>query len=640
MIFLYAVLFLFFFQLISDFIEAIYAFGLMGTSIPPEIASVLLLFSPLLLLIPRRAIGRSGLILLIILTLAARLAYPLFDTRGKLLIAGLGVAAFLLWLAANLSNTSRKGESQIASQMGNGLALAVIASILLRAAGAGVDLSTSTMTQVIAWLLALLALTQLPNVKGEQAGNAAHAPFGKVAALSLGVMAAFTLCYFAFSAPNVIARWTGVDILPIIALLLAALLSVIWITGRATFWNWLSLAKIVAWNVAFLVALLLTILLHQIHFPSDPTAYPLYQSANSVLSFLPLVAMLLLSPVVLVDFRLFIQALLALHLSPRRLGGAFSLAALFLAVSIFAQVFTTVYDYIPVVGPFFRDKFWLVFLVVGLALALPLPLLRQPATAPIARQNILQGAYLVLGIAALGAAMITQPGPPVPVETSTIRVLTYNIQQGYRADGQKDLAAQLAVMQEWDADVIGLQESDSNRIAGGNADLVGYYASRLNMYSYYGPTTVTGTFGIALLSRYPIREPQTFFMYSVGEQTATLRAKIQVNEHWFNLFVTHLGNDGPIIQQQAVLQEADGLDNLIMMGDFNFEPGGAQYALTRQSLADAWLLRWKSGVDDQGVNPSDRIDHIFVSPGMQILDARYIYSPASDHPALGVEMGW
>ena len=48
---LYGILFLFFFQLMADFIEAIYAFGLMGTSIPVEMVSLLVMFSPLVLLI-------------------------------------------------------------------------------------------------------------------------------------------------------------------------------------------------------------------------------------------------------------------------------------------------------------------------------------------------------------------------------------------------------------------------------------------------------------------------------------------------------------------------------------------------------------------------------------------------------------
>ena len=48
---LHGLLFLIFFQLLSDFVEAIYAFGLMGTGIPAEIAFVLFFFSPLILLI-------------------------------------------------------------------------------------------------------------------------------------------------------------------------------------------------------------------------------------------------------------------------------------------------------------------------------------------------------------------------------------------------------------------------------------------------------------------------------------------------------------------------------------------------------------------------------------------------------------
>ena len=40
-VFVYSILFLFFFQLITDFIAGIYAFGLMGTELPPEIAALL-----------------------------------------------------------------------------------------------------------------------------------------------------------------------------------------------------------------------------------------------------------------------------------------------------------------------------------------------------------------------------------------------------------------------------------------------------------------------------------------------------------------------------------------------------------------------------------------------------------------------
>ncbi len=69
---LFGILFLFFFQLITDFVEAVYAFGLMGTGIPPEIAFVLFLFAPVLLLFPRRGMRGRALVVLAGVVLVAR----------------------------------------------------------------------------------------------------------------------------------------------------------------------------------------------------------------------------------------------------------------------------------------------------------------------------------------------------------------------------------------------------------------------------------------------------------------------------------------------------------------------------------------------------------------------------------------
>ena len=227
---------------------------------------------------------------------------------------------------------------------------------------------------------------------------------------------------------------------------------------------------------------------------------------------------------------------------------------------------------------------------------------------------------------------------PVVLPDETLRVCTYNIQQGYDAQGQLNVDGQLALLRRIDADVIGLQESDTNRAAGGNADVVRYLADRLGMYSYYGPKTVPGTFGIALLSKYPIEGARTFYMCSVCEQTATIEARIQIGETTYNVYVTHLGNDGPIVQQEAVLEELAS-EHVILMGDFNFRPDTAQYRMTTEVLDDAWALRWPQGTDDEGRQFPRRIDHVFVSPGTDVVAARYYTEPESDHPALVVEIG-
>ena len=215
-------------------------------------------------------------------------------------------------------------------------------------------------------------------------------------------------------------------------------------------------------------------------------------------------------------------------------------------------------------------------------------------------------------------------------------MVTYNIQQGYSADGKRSYAEQLEVIRSLKPDIVGLQETDVARFSGGNADVVRSIAEGLKMYSYYGPRTVTGTFGIALLSSYPIENPRTFFMYSQGEQTAAIEAQISVNGKPYTILVTHLGNGGPIIQQEQVLARLEGAHNVIAMGDFNFNLASPQYALTLKTLDDAWVQAGSPPAP--GLDLTDLIDHIFVTPGTQVKTAQYVVSPASDHPALVVEV--
>jgi endonuclease/exonuclease/phosphatase family metal-dependent hydrolase len=286
----------------------------------------------------------------------------------------------------------------------------------------------------------------------------------------------------------------------------------------------------------------------------------------------------------------------------------------------------------------------LVFLVPGVVLTLSMLLVRRRSFEWLPRtggSRRLLAAMVLICVFSLAGVAATAARPAVPSGLQTrLRVCTYNIQQGYDEAGSKNYAGQLVLLRGVNADVIGLQESDTARIAGGNADIVRYFADQLEMHSYYGPKTVPGTFGIALLSRYPIEDARTFYMYSEGEQTATIEARIRVGDQAFGLYVTHLGNGGPTVQQEAILEAIEGAEKVILMGDFNFRPDTAQYSLTTETLDDAWLLRWPEGVDGEGRRFDRRIDHVFLSPGTMVVDARYLTEPESDHPALVVEIEW
>jgi endonuclease/exonuclease/phosphatase family metal-dependent hydrolase len=145
-----------------------------------------------------------------------------------------------------------------------------------------------------------------------------------------------------------------------------------------------------------------------------------------------------------------------------------------------------------------------------------------------------------------------------------------------------------------------------------------------------------GTFGVALLSRYPLLEPATFYMLSEGEQTAAIRADVATPAGRCRLVVTHLGNGGPMAQQENVLQAIAGQGGLLLMGDFNFRPDTPQYERTTSGLADAWQAA--GAAPATSLDPSRRIDHLFVTPDVTVESADYILSPASDHPALLAEV--
>ncbi len=201
--------------------------------------------------------------------------------------------------------------------------------------------------------------------------------------------------------------------------------------------------------------------------------------------------------------------------------------------------------------------------------------------------------------------------------------------------------ASLAAIRKANPDIIGLEETDNARISGGNSDVVRYFAERLNYYSYYGPKTTVGTFGLALLSRYPIEKPRTFFMYSTGEQTAAIEAQITAGGKTYNVLVTHLGNGGPLVQQQEVLAQIDRLNpnsNIILMGDFNFTPADPPYQPTVQRLEDAWKSAALQSFPPAWTPPPASTT-FFYPLALGVLKADFYAPGPSDHPMLAVEVG-
>ena len=662
-----AIIFMIFFQLLTEFVEAIYLFGLLGTEIPTEIGLVILFFSPILLLFLKKPLTSPfGLKLLVSISLVSRAIEIFLPTRGRLIFSGIGFASMLLFFTAFLSNPKilQKSTTKV-KEIGSGLSLAIFALVLTRAVNSGSDLTAIGMFRIVSWFIVAMGLVLVwrgekflgTSDDPELPSNSSHEKFKptifsgdrfKIYLSSFGIINIIAILYFAITSPNIISRWGGASNLVLQVLLIIAWLYIsFWWLRRQT----VSPKIILGSGLLFSLFLVLSILPHQVNFPPTmESGYPL--AAPQVEAWQPLTGylMVLFSPALLLAFVYYLGEFFSDKPSPGVTAGSFSISGGFLLILVLSQVFTTVYDYIPVIGPAFRDKYWLtLFLPSILSFA---PILYKSKNPPVQTQLplktrrwwLISAAMLalisVIGLAWRGA----DPSPPME-EKTTLRVFTYNIQQGFDDQGERNFDGQLKLIREKSPDIIGLQECDTARIAGGNADVVAYMADHLDMYSYYGPSSVTGTFGIALLSRYPIENAATYFLYSKGEQVAVIEADITVGERVFRIYVTHLGNGGPIFQIQQMLELMQGQENLIAMGDFNFRPYEEQYAITPQEFLDAYIVAEQKTIPTLwgNVEPwevEERIDHFFISKDLKVSYLEYLTQPESDHPAVFAEIGW
>jgi endonuclease/exonuclease/phosphatase family metal-dependent hydrolase len=235
-------------------------------------------------------------------------------------------------------------------------------------------------------------------------------------------------------------------------------------------------------------------------------------------------------------------------------------------------------------------------------------------------------------------------------DPETLTVLTYNMQQGTDVEGNRNLHDQLRFIQKVNPDIIGLQESDSARPSLGNTDSARFFAERLGYYMYYGPNTISGTFGTAILSRFPLENPRTFFTYSTIDEVGTAVAEIEVEGRRIGLFNSHPAGPGEVksAHARALVAECAKYEHVITMGDHNARPGTPAYEIVAEALSNTWIEKYPDGSgpphpswpestpENRHYDVSTRrIDHIFVSPNFEVVESYYVFSPESetDHPA-------
>ncbi|WP_353943664.1 endonuclease/exonuclease/phosphatase family protein [Streptomyces sp. HUAS MG91] len=267
----------------------------------------------------------------------------------------------------------------------------------------------------------------------------------------------------------------------------------------------------------------------------------------------------------------------------------------------------------------------------------------------------------LLGTAPAVAAAGQHGPPPVP-----LRIATYNIHAGAGADNVFDLDRQAAALRALHADVIGLQEVDVHWGARSqDLDVAGELARRLGMRVSFAPIysldPVTAgeprrEFGVAVLSRYPIRSAANHEITRLSTQDPNPvpapapgfgEVTLKVRGVPVQVFVTHL--DYRADPSVRVAQVADTRRIMaaergavpgarqVLLGDFNATPDAPELAPLWTELRDAGPA---GGVTFPADVPVKRIDYVAVGSG---IDVRSVSVPdesvASDHRPVVAEVG-
>lgn len=226
-----------------------------------------------------------------------------------------------------------------------------------------------------------------------------------------------------------------------------------------------------------------------------------------------------------------------------------------------------------------------------------------------------------------------------PADNRTVRVMDYNLHNGFNTDGQLNMEDLAQVIEEADADVIGLQEVSRGWVLNGSVDMLEWLSQRLDLPYVYGPTEGL-LWGNAILSRYPIISEEAYPLPpdSLRLHRGYLVAEIDLGQEQVQIIDTHLhhlGADSELRQEQTpVLVEGwDGAAKTILMGDLNATPDAPEIVL----LAEAGLVNVTAEIGPTpsytyyAANPDHQIDYIWISPDLIPLESEIPQSTASDH---------
>ncbi|MFN7140219.1 MAG: endonuclease/exonuclease/phosphatase family protein [Limisphaerales bacterium] len=222
--------------------------------------------------------------------------------------------------------------------------------------------------------------------------------------------------------------------------------------------------------------------------------------------------------------------------------------------------------------------------------------------------------------------------------------MTYNIHHGRGLDNKVDIARTAQVIREINPDIVAIQEMDRWVERSGKVDQIAEL-SRLTGLEFYFEKNINyqgGEYGSGFLTRFPILQKTNYHyqMIRPNEQRGLLQMVLDVNGTKLAVMNTHIDwrpdDEERLLNVQEIKEAADRYTGmpLLVIGDFNDDPGSRTHLSMKETFVDVWDLLGKGdGFTWHGEERSKRLDYIFVRPSETItpITIQVVPADASDH---------
>lgn len=231
--------------------------------------------------------------------------------------------------------------------------------------------------------------------------------------------------------------------------------------------------------------------------------------------------------------------------------------------------------------------------------------------------------------------MSAPPAPqPLTATSADVRVVTYNIRQGFGASNRFDLEAVARELEQHPAEIVALQEVGRGWVISGAADSLAWLSKRLDMPAYFG-ANAGDLWGNAVLTSLPVEKVQNTHFNLKGRvprgfQTLNLEG-LGTSVTIINTHLDHEDDGAPTRASQVVriLESWNQGPRTLLVGDMNAEAGTAVIrTLDKAGYSDSnpdGPMTYPSG------GPIERIDYIFSTADLVSAETLTGDSTASDH---------